>query len=120
MFRKPPNSCSHAKTLSNEEVDTQFPQFPTQIELENIAIEGRGGSYTRKKKGPRLFFPIEEDKLLISLWLNVSLDSIFGDGKKLEAFWKRIIENYNTHYDNLSERSSNQLKSQWPKTHTVI
>ena len=76
MFRKPPNSCSHAKTLSNEEVDTQFQQFSTQIELETITVEEKGESSTRKKKGIRIFFSIEEDKLVISSWLNVSLDSL--------------------------------------------
>jgi len=57
------------------------------------------------------YFSIEEDKLFISSWINVSLDSIVGDDKKLEAFWKRIVENYTTHRDNLIERSNNQLKS---------
>ena len=71
-----PNHCSCAQTPSNEEVDTQFQQFSTQIELETITVEEKGESSTRKKKGIRIFFSIEEDKLVISSWLNVSLDSL--------------------------------------------
>ena len=66
-FHKPPNSYIRAQTPSNEEVD--------------ITVEEGGGSSTKKKKGKRLFFSIEEDKLVISSWLNVSLNSIVNDGK---------------------------------------
>ncbi|KAL5170585.1 hypothetical protein HKD37_11G032263 [Glycine soja] len=90
-FRKSPNSYNRAQTPSNEEVDTQFS---TQIGLENITTEERGGRSTKKKKDTRVFFSIEEEKILIN--------------------------NYNTFCGNLSERSDNQLKSQCPKNHNVI
>jgi len=59
VFCKPPNSCSCAQTPSNEEANTQFS---TKIELENITVEKRRVSYTRKKKDTRLFFSTEEDR----------------------------------------------------------
>ena len=31
-----------------------------------------------------------EDKLLISAWLNVSIDPLIGTDQKTEAFWDRI------------------------------
>jgi len=47
MFRNPPNSSSDPQTPSNDDVETQFQQFSTQLGLENITLER--GEYSTKK-----------------------------------------------------------------------
>ncbi|XP_041004100.1 uncharacterized protein LOC121249455 [Juglans microcarpa x Juglans regia] len=40
-------------------------------------------------------FTVEEDNLLVSGWLNVSIDSIRGTDQKSTQMWDRILEYYN-------------------------
>ena len=49
MIRKPPNSFSGPQSPSNDEVETQFPQFSSQIGQENITLVERGENSTKKK-----------------------------------------------------------------------
>ncbi|KAG5020014.1 hypothetical protein JHK87_015869 [Glycine soja] len=79
------------KKVSIDDVGSQFPQFSTQIGLDEIIIDEIGGSSAKKK--PRVAFAVEEDTHLISSWLNISTDPIVGIGQGKEAFWLRVTEN---------------------------
>ena len=50
--------------VSNDDVGSQFPQFSTQIGLDEIIVDKIGESLTKKK--PRVAFAVEEDTHLIS------------------------------------------------------
>jgi len=99
--------------VSNNDVGSQFPQFSSQIGLDEIVIDEIEGSPTKKK--PRVAFAVEEDTHLISSWLNISTDPIVGVGQGKEAFWLRVTKNYNKFRGELHERAVNQLKSRWQK-----
>jgi len=101
MFRNPLNSSSSPQTSSNDDVETQFSQFSTQIGLENITLMKRGEYSTKKKL--RVFFPIEEDTHLVDSWPNVSLDPIVGVGQARDRFWMRVTTNYNKFRGELRE-----------------
>ncbi|XP_028124012.1 glutathione S-transferase T3-like [Camellia sinensis] len=60
------------------QVFAQESQFTTEIESLSKKPQ-RGGNFT-----------IEEDKLLVSAWLNISLDAIHGNEQKRSTYWKRV------------------------------
>ena len=62
------------------EVSTQ--QFPSEIQLKSIA----------KKPTWGIKFTVKEDILLISTWLNISMDGIQGNQQKHKAYWEKIYE----------------------------
>jgi len=92
--------------VSNDEVGSQFPQFSTQIRLEEIVVEEIWGSSIKRKS--QFALAIKEDTHLISLWLNISTDPIVGVGQGKKAFWLRVMENYNKFLGELYERAVNQ------------
>ena len=58
-------------------------------------------------------FSIEEDKLIVFAWLNMSKDAITGNEQQGGAFWKRILQYLKLHGDNHEERSQSSIKSRW-------
>ena len=58
-------------------------------------------------------FSVEEDKLIVSAWLNTSKDAITGNEQQGGAFWKRILQYLELHGGNHGERSQSSIKSCW-------
>ena len=58
-------------------------------------------------------FSIEEDKLIVSAWLNMSKDAIIGNEQQGGAFWQRILQYLEFHGGNHEERSQSSIKSCW-------
>ena len=58
-------------------------------------------------------FSIEEDKLIVSVWLNTSKDAITGNEQQGGAFWQRILQYLELHGVNQEERSQSSIKSRW-------
>ncbi|KAG6624740.1 hypothetical protein CIPAW_16G048900 [Carya illinoinensis] len=50
-----------------------------------------------KKSQRGVSFTTEEDNLLVSAWLNISLDTIRGTDQKSTQMWERIYEYYHEH-----------------------
>ena len=75
------------------------------------------GSYTknflpRLRKSQRTKnFSVEEDKLIVSTWLNTSKDAITGNEEQGGAFWQRILQYLKLHGGNHEERSQSSIKS---------
>ena len=66
----------------------------------------------RLKKSQRTKnFSIEEDKLIVSAWLNTSKDAITGNEQQGDAFWQRILQYLELHGGNQEERSQSSIKS---------
>ena len=57
-------------------------------------------------------FSIEEDKLIVSVWLNTSKDAITRN-EQGGAFWQKILQYLELHGDNHEERSQSSIKSCW-------
>ena len=58
-------------------------------------------------------FSVEEDKLIMSVWLNTSKDAITGNEQQGGAFWQRILQYLELHGGNHEERSQSSIKSCW-------
>jgi hypothetical protein len=67
---------------------TEFQQTPP------IKDNNQSSKATRKQK--RKNFTEEEDRLIVSAWLNVSTDATQGTNQKYCTFWKRIYMFYET------------------------
>ena len=68
---------------------SQYSQFSSHDGLDAIDLNNEEIEYGGQDCG---HWQWEEDKLLISAWLNVSMDPVVGTDKKGDAFWKRIHE----------------------------
>ncbi|XP_038723999.1 glutathione S-transferase T3-like [Tripterygium wilfordii] len=59
-------------------------------------------------------FSIEEDKNLVSAWLNTSIDAVQGTDQKAKTFWSRITTTYNaTKGSNHKVCTDRSLSSRW-------
>ncbi|KAK2374623.1 glutathione S-transferase T2 [Trifolium repens] len=96
-------------------IKLETPQFCTQDGLEIINL-GKEVGTTSIVNTSKIRFQPKEDELLIQSWLNVSMDSIVGNDKKRDSFWKRIGEAYNENrHKNFPERKPTALKGRWHK-----
>ncbi|XP_035550683.1 glutathione S-transferase T3-like [Juglans regia] len=67
-----------------------------------------------KKTQRGVSFTVEEDNLLLSAWLNISMDAIRGTDKKYSQMWKRISNYYNEHKNtSMANRSGGSLTNRW-------
>ncbi|XP_052178760.1 glutathione S-transferase T3-like [Diospyros lotus] len=58
-------------------------------------------------------FSQEEDKLIVSAWLNTNKDAITGNEQQGGAFWHRVLKYVELHGGNQEERSQASIKSHW-------
>ncbi|KAL7226869.1 hypothetical protein ACSBR1_021857 [Camellia fascicularis] len=68
---------------------------------------------TQKKPQRGGNFTIEEDKLLVSAWLNISLDAVHGNEQKRSTYWKRVWDFFHEHKKFESNRNENSLMNRW-------
>ncbi|KAJ1400114.1 glutathione S-transferase t2-like protein [Sesbania bispinosa] len=81
------NTTEKETPSSDFATEFQTPPFCTQGGLENITLENEDDEASQKTQ--RLRFTIEEDKLLIQSWLNVSKDVVVGVNQKADSFWRK-------------------------------
>lgn len=93
-------SLDDPNLLDEFSIQTDVPiQTP---ENESNKRSGRKGNYT-----------IEEDALLVSGWLNVSMDPIQGNDQKHGRYWERVHEYFHEYKNFESERNSTALAKRW-------
>ena len=65
---------------------------------------------------------IKEDRILISAWLNTSIDAVVGNEQKAPHFWKRIVEYYNSscHLVGTIPRELGQCKQRWARINELV
>ena len=56
---------------------------------------------------------VEEDKLIVSAWLNMSKDAITENEQQGGALWQRILQYLELHGGNQEECSQSSIKSRW-------
>ncbi|PUZ62037.1 hypothetical protein GQ55_4G326600 [Panicum hallii var. hallii] len=91
---------------------TEFRQTPP------IKDNNPSSKATRKQKGKN--FTEEEDRLLVSAWLNVSTDATQGTNKKYCTSWKRIYMFYETNKGDIAGRSQNSLMHRWNVIQEIV
>ncbi|KAG2724941.1 hypothetical protein I3760_01G042400 [Carya illinoinensis] len=58
-------------------------------------------------------FTLEEDKLLVSAWLNCSLDAVQGTDQKHSQLWEKIFEYFQQYKETTNERTIKSLIHRW-------
>ena len=82
---------------------SQNPSIPIQSLLEvEIFTSKCGGN-----------FSVDKDLLLISAWLNISMDAVHGTNQKGEKFWMTFWEYFRVNNTYRTKRSNTSLSSQW-------
>ncbi|CAL5369283.1 unnamed protein product [Camellia sinensis] len=92
----------HDFTTESPQQESQSLSFSPEIITQTTKISQRKGNFTE-----------EEDMMLISSWLNISLDPIRGNEQKSKAYWLRVWENYNKYKTFDSERTQTSLMNRW-------
>ena len=88
--------------------DDTIPSIPTVLApVQNEVVQRLRKSQRTKN------FSVEEDKLIVSAWLNTSKDAITGNEQQGGAFWQRILQYLKLHGGNHEERSQSSIKSRW-------
>ncbi|CAD6337598.1 unnamed protein product [Miscanthus lutarioriparius] len=72
------------------------------------ALASVKGSQKRSKN-----FSKDEDELLVSAWLNVSLDPVHGVDQSRSTYWKRIYDYFHINKTFDSDRTQSSLMSRW-------
>ncbi|KAL5552298.1 hypothetical protein UlMin_002474 [Ulmus minor] len=88
-------------TNQNPSQSTLPSQNPTQTQS------------TTKKVPRSRNFAVEEDNLLASAWLNISIDAVQGNDQKSATYWQRICDYFHQHKHFTSERTANSLMHRW-------
>ncbi|KAL4625125.1 hypothetical protein ACB092_05G001600 [Castanea dentata] len=81
--------------------------MPIQDSLPEVEIVT---SKTTKRGGN---FSINEDNLLVSAWLNISMDAVHGTDQKQETFWQKVWQYFCENDIYGTTRSTSSLSSQW-------
>ena len=102
---------------TNPNVRTQTHEVE-EVTPSNFTMAGPGPSKRlakRKATAKKLpNFTVDEDKVLIRCWLNVSTDPFFvSTGQRSEAYWKRIFDAYNANRGSYPERTQKSLTKRW-------
>ena len=89
-----------------------MPEYSTQPPSQ-VEVDSDEEASTHPKSSSK--WTVAEDDLLISGWLNTSLDSIKGKGQKEDAFWARVRK-YIVHNSNTPvRRTKDTIKSRWSR-----
>lgn len=92
----------HDFTTESPQQESQYLSFSPEIITQTTKISQRKGNFT-----------VEEDMMLISSWLNISLDPIRGNEQKSKAYRLRVWENFNKYKTFDSERTQTSLMNRW-------
>jgi hypothetical protein len=74
----------------------------------NRAIPSTRPNHKRSKN-----FSDHEDEVLVSAWLNISLDPVVGKDQKGGRYWSRICDYFHEHKTCSSKRTINSLMHRW-------
>jgi hypothetical protein len=87
--------------------------FHENIDFQGTQLQPQTESTTKQtpRKGN---FGVEEDNILVSAWLTISMDAIHGIDQKASKFWMRVHAEYDEHKKpNYCERFVNSLTNRW-------
>ncbi|KAH7844046.1 hypothetical protein Vadar_023668 [Vaccinium darrowii] len=70
-----------------------------------------GSTAKKPKRGGN--FMVDEDVLLISAWLNISLDPVQGNEQRHKTYWRRVWEYFHEHKIFDTSRNETSLMCRW-------
>ncbi|KAL3632023.1 hypothetical protein CASFOL_025007 [Castilleja foliolosa] len=93
------------------------PTFDDKFEVESLPLpspfEELQSNNGKKKASRKHNFSIEEDLMLVSAWLNVSLDAGTSGNQTHKTYWGRMHDYFHEHKTFQSDRNSNSLMKRW-------
>uniref|UniRef100_A0A2N9IL80 No apical meristem-associated C-terminal domain-containing protein n=1 Tax=Fagus sylvatica TaxID=28930 RepID=A0A2N9IL80_FAGSY len=92
-----------SEQLESPQCEVCTKQSPSENQLGSIA----------KKPARGVKFTVEEDLLLVSAWLNISMDPIVGNQQKRNTYWDNIYEYFEKERTSCISRSANSLMHRW-------
>ncbi|KAF7143236.1 hypothetical protein RHSIM_Rhsim05G0092900 [Rhododendron simsii] len=101
LSMEPQDEVGFTYANQNAEEFTQASQTSAQMGSTSKKPQ-RGGNFTD-----------EEDKLLVSAYLNISLDAVQGNDQKRKTYWRRVWDYFHEHKSFISERNENSLMNRW-------
>ena len=78
------NEGTNVGEFNTQSVEQISQSSPISPQIESTTKKFRGGN-----------FSIEEDLVLISGWLNISVDVVHGNEQKSKRYWQRVWEYFN-------------------------
>lgn len=115
----PPTNTSSASNSTPSSTPTETLKSPwTNNDTTNDEVEAdevEGASVGAKK------WSLEEDKRLITAWINTSVDPITGADQKRTSFWGKVAANFNTHAPKgAMQRSGKTCNARWNRTYPLV
>ncbi|XP_062204912.1 glutathione S-transferase T3-like [Phragmites australis] len=89
--------------------DSQFVSPHEEKQLPHV----EASASQKAKKARSKNFSVKEDNMLVSAWLEVSLDAIQGNEQSRATYWQRITDYFHENKDFASDRNSNSLQHRW-------
>ncbi|XP_028117196.1 glutathione S-transferase T3-like [Camellia sinensis] len=105
------NLLQEGSNLDNQFMKSQYLNQISQGAGQESQFSTKKESATKKSCSGN--FSKKEDNLLISAWLNTSLDAVHGNEQKSKTFWRRVGEYFHEHKTFISERTDNSLMNRW-------
>lgn len=102
----------YGNLMSDDNNDLSLDDFTIPLEQQTSLVVDRTPLSRPNQKRTKNFSE-QEDKLLVSAWLNVSMDPISGTNQSRGTFWKRVVQYYNSNKDFSSERSQSSISHRW-------
>ncbi|CAL4893777.1 unnamed protein product [Urochloa decumbens] len=88
-------------------------QEPTEVLVQEEPNEVHQTSVRSTTTKRSKNFSNDEDKMLVSAWLNTSLDPIQGNEQPYGTYWERIHAYFHEHKTFASDRNPNSLMHRW-------
>ena len=106
---------SYAEYLASAEMEPVFPGFNDVTQLEEQNHMGPDPEVEEVALRPRRNknFSVEEDKSIVTAWLNVGLDAAVGNQQKSASFWDRIFDMYKQSCATDQDRSKVSIEHRW-------
>lgn len=108
--------------LNEGQYDACFEEYGTiSFESQHLPPEKErnpSSKPSQKQKGKK--FSVNEDRLIVSAWLNVSMDPTQGTNQTKDTFWRRIHKYYESNRGTLPERSQNSLLHRWSSINDAV
>ena len=86
-------------------------QSPPPVENQPSSPIEIGSTTKKSQRGNN--FTIEEDNMLVSAWLNNSLDAVLSNDQKYKQYWRRIWLYFHNNKQFESDHSDTSLQSRW-------
>ena len=107
-----PSQGNYFTNLLNQEVVDVFDSGDN-VEVDHNLSESPIVNSQPKQKGRSKNFVEEEDKLLVSAYLNISKDPITRRDKKDGKFWERVENYFHANREFESDRNWSSLRHRW-------